>query len=160
MVQGRPDGTFGVNAPVKRCEFVTMLARLSGAALPNDSGTFQDVASTAYYAGAVAWAVQAGIVTGVTADTFQPERSITRQDMALMLYRYGLYQGLELPTAGSLAFSDQSAIGAYAWTAVSAMQQAGIVTGYPDGSFQPQGETSRAEAAVLLIRMDHLSTVQ
>lgn len=160
VVQGRPDGTFGVNAPVKRCEFVTMLARLSGAALPNDSGTFQDVASTAYYAGAVAWAVQAGIVTGVTADTFQPERSITRQDMALMLYRYGLYLGLELPAAGSLAFSDQSAIGAYAWTAVSAMQQAGIVTGYPDGSFQPQGETSRAEAAVLLIRMDHLSTVQ
>ena len=154
VVRGLPDGSFGVNTPVKRCEFVTMLARLSGEALPAYGATFQDVPGTAYYAEAVSWAVQAGVVMGVTADTFQPDRYITRQDMALMLYRYGLYMGLSLPTATPVGFTDQTQIGAYAWNGVGAMQQAGILTGYPDGSFRPYGTTTRAEAATMLARLE------
>ena len=72
IVQGNPDGSFGVEENVKRCDFVTMLYRMSGEAAPVAGVTFTDVAEAAYYGQAVAWAVQAGVTSGRTETTFGP----------------------------------------------------------------------------------------
>ena len=72
-----------------------------------------------------------------------------------MLYRYAIYLEKALPAGGDLGFTDSNAIGYYAAAAVSSLRQAGIIGGYPDGSFQPLGYGSRAEAVKMIYLLDN-----
>ena len=151
VVNGKSPSLFGPNDPVTRAEFVTMLARLSGAALPAYGGQFTDVSANSYYASAVAWALTTGVTKGASATTFSPDKLVSRQEIAAMLYRYAVSQGVDLPNNGEArSFSDQAQIHSYAVEPVAAMAQAGLISGYPDGSFRPLGNATRAEAAKML----------
>lgn len=156
ILNGTGGGYFSPEAQVTRSQFVQILAKLSGenySACTTDG--FTDVDAGAWYAPAVAWAVERGITTGSGDGLFSPDAPITRQDMAVMLQRYVEQAAeTELPEENAaLIFTDAPSIAAYAADAVSAMQMAGIINGIPDGSgyrFAPEEQATRAQAASMI----------
>lgn len=150
-ITGRSADIFAPNDPITRAEFITILARMSGDELPAYEGTFEDVAADAYYARTVAWGVSKGVTIGTSETTFEPNRQISRQEIATMIMRYINAADFELPkTLEKASFSDEELISEYAVEAVTAMQRAEIINGYPDGTFAPRGSATRAEAAKML----------
>ncbi len=152
IINGTGNGTFNPNTNITRAQFVTILANLSGADLSGyTTSSFSDVSKTAWYSAAVQWAYEKGIVTGA-GGKFEPNANITRQDMAVMITRYAEKAAdYTLLAANKVTkFTDSKDIGAYASDAVTAMQQAGIISGNSDGSFTPAANASRAQAAKMI----------
>lgn len=151
VVNGTDNGAFEPEKSVTRAEFVVMLSRLSGDATGQGSTGFQDVAQDAWYASAVAWAVENGITTGTSETTFAPDAPISRQDMAVMLYRFLNARGVSLNKGGTAGqFLDVNEISSYAAEAVEYMRRTGVINGRPDGSFAPLDSASRAETCSML----------
>ena len=151
VVSGTSATTFEPTANVTRAQFVTMIAGLAGADVSGyASGPFDDVQAGSWYAPYVNWAAANGIVSGTSATTFDPAAEISRQDMAVMLYNYAQQAGVQLKQATVTPFTDESSIAAYALPAVQALHSAGVISGMPDGSFQPQATTTREQACVVL----------
>ncbi len=89
---------------------------------------------------------------GADAAHFLPNAEITREQIAVILQRCAEKVSLSLPTGKcQSAFSDEGQISAYAKNAAAAIADAGLISGYPDGTFRPQGSASRAETAKLLV---------
>lgn len=151
IMNGAGDGTFAPYTTMNRAMLVQVLYNLEGK--PAVSGSsFTDVASNAWYADAVAWAAQAGIVTGLSATTFAPDQVLTREQLATILYRYAAYKGYDVTASGDLdSYTDAGQIGAYALTAMGWANGAGLVTG-SNGALAPQSSATRAEAATILMR--------
>lgn len=154
IVQGIGAGSFNPAGNVTRAEFVTMLVNAFDLRVPTATTAFSDVEKDAWYYNAVASAQKLGIVNGVTGTRFGAQETITRQDMAVMMYRATQVLKIQLAQRSDLPlFKDRAAVGGYAADAVSAMQAAGIIQGMDDGSFAPQAPTTRAQAAVMLHRI-------
>ena len=151
VISGTSATTFSPAANVTRAQFVTMLAGLAGADVSNCPATpFRDVPEGAWYAPYVNWALANGIVSGTSATTFSPDASITRQDMAVMLYSYTQRFQVHLQQQPVTPFTDAGSIAAYAQVAVQTLQRAGVISGMPDGSFQPYGTATREQACTML----------
>ena len=151
VVSGTSATTFEPTANVTRAQFVTMIAGLAGADVSGyASGPFDDVQAGSWYAPYVNWAAASGIVSGTSATTFDPAAEISRQDMAVMLYNYAQQAGVQLKQTTVTPFTDEGSIAAYALPAVQALHSAGVISGMPDGSFQPQATTTREQACVVL----------
>ena len=128
-----------------------MIARLADADVSGyASGPFADVPTGSWYAPYVNWAAANGIVNGTSATTFDPNTTISRQDMAVMLYRYAQQYGIALPEQTAAPFTDEGSVAAYALPAVQALQRAGVISGMPDGSFRPRERMTREQACVVL----------
>ena len=145
VINGFPNGTFEPNAAVTRAEFVKMLVVALGLAPGSGTTNFTDVPADAWYAPYVSAAVQAGLVTGVTATTFDPGAAVTRQDVAVLLAR-----ALRLSATTTLRFSDNGQIASWATGGVEAVVAAGYMNGFPNGTFQPTTPMTRAQAAKVL----------
>lgn len=116
-------------------------------------GQFKDIAGW-YYNGYVQWAHYSGIINGMSTTSFGSELPVTRQDLCVMLYRYLTeYLGKSV-SAGSKTFADEGKIKSYATTAVHALANIGVITGYPDGSFKPTEYATRAEVATMFMKLD------
>ncbi|BBI32684.1 S-layer homology domain-containing protein [Cohnella abietis] len=165
IASGYPDDTFRPNHSVTRAEFVVMLANTmqsihGGNTSPQNnkdldaSLAFTDADKIGAWAKeAVAYAVEAGIVNGYKDGSFRPNARITRAEMAKMI-AHAL--GLTLEANKATAFADDANIPAWAKSAIEATRKLGIVSGRGGNRFIPMGEATRAEAAVLLLRMlDH-----
>ena len=151
VVSGMTPTTFEPAGDVTRAQFVTMLAGLAKAdVLKYPAASFRDVPEGAWYAPYVNWALANGIVSGTSATTFSPDAKITRQDMAVMLYQYTQRYDVALQQQTVTPFTDESGISAYALPAVQALHRAGVISGMPDGSFQPFGTATREQACVVL----------
>ena len=151
VASGTSATTFEPTANVTRAQFVTMIAGLAGADVSGyASGPFDDVQAGSWYAPYVNWAAASGIVSGTSATTFDPAAEISRQDMAVMLYNYAQQAGVQLKQTTFTPFTDEGSIAAYALPAVQALHSAGVISGMPDGSFQPQATTTREQACVVL----------
>jgi len=102
-------------------------------------------------------AVKAGVTVGTSATTFSPNRTITRQEIAAMLARYVSYKLVTLTAYNQpVSFTDEAQIAAYAKDFVRNMQTADVINGYPDGSFKPLANATRAEAAKMLALVHYL----
>ncbi|MDO5784674.1 MAG: S-layer homology domain-containing protein [Eubacteriales bacterium] len=143
---------FAPNDTVTRGMYVTILARYDGYDPTAYTGSkFQDVPANSWYGPAVAWAVQKGIVSGVSSTTFEPDRPITREELAVITVNYANYAWKVLPrTRNGKLFSDSNACAGYALDAVYTLYRAGIINGTTDGRFNPKGSATRAECAVIL----------
>ncbi len=114
---------------------------------------FLDVSDTAYYYSYVQWAFSSGIAFATGDGTFSPDRDITREEICSMLYNYATLKNYQLdPTVSGTAFTDSSSITSAYAASVSALQRVGVVNGYTDGTFRPQGSATRAEVSALLMR--------
>lgn len=145
IVNGKGNGNFEPASKVMREEFAQMLYKLTKASADN-SVSFADVSDSDWYAPAVRTLASNGIVKGM-GDSFGVGVTIKRQDMAVMLYNTLVYFGRNLPTDGDVKPSDFDSVSDYAQSAVSALMSAGLFKGYEDGSFAPQNDVTRAEAA-------------
>ena len=152
VVSGMTATTFDPAANMTRAQFVTMLAGLQGADVSAyRTGKFTDVPADAWYAPYVSWAAENGVVYGVSDTAFAPGADISRQDMAVMVYRYAECFGIRLGTdVPPVTFADTGDIAAYALPAVQALQRAGVISGMPDGSFRPREHMTREQACVVL----------
>ena len=153
IVNGRTDKLFAPDDSLTRAELVQLIANLSGADLSSYGSAaerFADVSSNAWYYPAVMWAADNNIVYGVSSDEFAPDRSITREEAAAVIYRY---LGMQ-PAAAAVSFGDSTDISAYASDAVNTLAYEGIISGYPDNTFRPGGTITRAETASILYRVN------
>lgn len=148
-VAGYPDGTFRPAQAMTRAEFVKALVATMG--LPTTpartdlSGPFSDVPAGAWYAPYVAAAVRAGIAHGTSATTFSPGATLLREQAAVLLAR-----ALGLTAKAPLTFGDARAVDPWAVAGVREAVSAGLVAGFPNGTFDPHGPLTRAQAAKLL----------
>ena len=131
------DTAFDPEGTLTRAMLVTVLARAAGAETDDNASTgFSDVAAGTWYTGAVAWAAENGVVTGDGDGTFAPDRAATRQETATIFLRLLKLLDKTLPEIEEVkTFTDAADIAAWAEEAVETMQTAGVLTGYPDGSF-------------------------
>ncbi|MGB4377511.1 MAG: S-layer homology domain-containing protein [bacterium] len=145
-IGGYPDGTFKPDNKITRAEFVTILVKAFGLEGKGDR-VFADTAGH-WAREAIAAAAQLGIVSGYDANTFGPNDPVTREQMATMLVKAA---GLE-PWAGEVTFADGGKVAAWAREAVVTAVHHAVISGYPDYTFRPQGNATRAEAATVVVK--------
>lgn len=151
ILSGYGAGQFAPSNEIKREEFAkVVVAAMFGAEAANNAGagSFAD-ANSGWYAPFVGYAERAGIIKGVSETEFGVGRSITRQDIMVMLYRAMLLKGFNANTTSSY-IADAGEIADYAIEAVNALKNAGIVSGYEDGSIKPTNNATRAEVAIMV----------
>ena len=153
LMSGMSEDIFAPNTPLTREMLAVILWNLEGNPTPNDVAPFLDVTSDKYYANAIAWANENGIVAGY-GDTFGVGDFITREQFAVMLYNYAQYQGYDISVGEDtniLSYTDAFDISNYAYPAMQWACGAGIMSGNDDGTLNPQGKATRAEAATMLM---------
>ncbi|WP_145046104.1 alpha/beta hydrolase-fold protein [Paenibacillus xylanexedens] len=157
IVKGVNDVDFAPQSPVTRAEFAALLTRMLGLE-ETANAPFADVAQDKWYASSVAAAYQAGIINGVSDAAFEPNRQITREQMAVMTYNalQTLYPGEGGTSHDALAeFTDGGDIHPWAQQQLSTLVQLGLIQGNGK-SMKPQGTATRGEAVqVLLNLMEH-----
>ena len=141
---------FAPNAGFSRAMLAQTLYAMSGKPAVKAEGTFADVVANAWYADAVNWAAEKGYVSGVGDGKFAPDASVTREQMALILYRYA-----GSPDASGMAqkeFADSSSVSAYAADAIRWAVHEGLISGMENNTLAPQGTATRAQVATILMR--------
>ena len=140
---------FAPNAGFSRAMLAQTLYAMSGKPTVKAEGTFADVAANAWYADAVNWAAEKGYVSGVGDGKFAPDASITREQMALILYRYA-----GSPDASGMVlreFADGDSVSAYAVDAIRWAVHEGLISGMENNTLAPQGTATRAQVAQILM---------
>lgn len=148
LMNGTGTTAFSPNENMSRAMLATVLYRMSGETAEAGSSC-GDVSSSAYYAAAVNWASSKGIVNGTGTDAFSPNASITREQLAAMLYRYA---GEPSVSADLSAYTDAVSISPYAEKAVEWCVAKGILSGKSATRLAPQDTATRAECAAMLQR--------
>ena len=152
LMNGTSAHTFSPDAPMTRAMLVTILWRLAGQPGAKTS-PFTDVVSGSWYAPAVSWAYDRGIVTGRNETTFAPNEPVTREALVTILYRYAaLKQNLPAAEDGAARFADGKQVSPFACEAVNWALQTGLLTGVSETKLSPKGFATRAQIAVLLER--------
>ena len=156
LFNGTSADLFSPNAPMTRAMLVTVLWRLDGKTAPKAAATYSDIDAKAYYADAVAWASENGVVNGVGNNKFDPEGKVTREQIAAILFRYTEMKGADTSKRADLnAFPDANKVSSYAKDAMAWANAEGLITGSKEGSLtllDPQGSATRAQVAVILMR--------
>jgi hypothetical protein len=153
IVKGVGDGEFNPNGQVTRAEFITMLMNMFELSDESATTSFSDVKQEEWYHGNIATAQKLGIVNGKPNGRFGVHENITREDMAVMVYKAIQIKQLALASGEATAFKDQANIASYAKQAVKAIQGAGIINGVGNDEFAPKKNASRAEAAVMIYNL-------
>lgn len=154
-INGVGNDRFNPNGQVTRAQFITMLVNLFDLSDPTATASFTDAETDAWYYSAVASAQKLGIVNGKGNSTFGINDTISRQDMAVMLYRAAQVMELEWskPAAAASQFADQGSIADYALEAVNELQRHGAMNGKENDIFAPRDMSTRAQAAATLYRI-------
>ena len=154
VIRGKTSDRFAPNDAVTRAEFAALIARALGLRA-SAAAPFRDVARDAWFADAVAAVHEAGIVTGRSADVFDPYATITREEMAVMIVRAYLHvTGREMPqTDGAAYFADRSELHEWSAAYVDAAYSLGLVRGKPDRRFAPGDVSTRAESAQVILNL-------
>ncbi|MCC8048492.1 MAG: S-layer homology domain-containing protein, partial [Oscillospiraceae bacterium] len=155
LMNGTGAETFEPEATTTRGMIVTILYRLVGEPEASGEYSFDDVAAGAWYADAVAWAAENGIVGGYGDGSFGSEDVITREQLATILYRYAQLKGYDVSIGEEtniLSYDDALEAGEYAIPALQWAVGAGLINGTSDSTLSPQGSATRAQSAAILAR--------
>ena len=149
LMVGTDKDRFSPKQNASRAMIATVLWRMAGSPAPMRDDTYRDCDLNAYYARAVAWGTEQGVLLGYGGGLFGPSDPITREQLAVVLYRTA---GTP-ETGGNLnAFCDREQAGGFAETAVSWAVECGVLCGKGNGILDPKGNATRAEAAAMLQR--------
>lgn len=155
LFNGTGSNTFAPNAPITRGMFITVLYRADGEPEVNATLPFTDIAENSYYAKAVIWAQQNGIVFGVSETEFAPNKNITREQIAAIMFRYAKYKGYDVSVGEStniLSYTDAEDVSEYAAEAVQYVVGSGLMKGKTETTINPRDKATRAEIAAILNR--------
>ncbi len=153
LMTGLTVTAFGPNLSTTRGMIVTILWRMENEPVAKHGCPFADVRRGSYYEQAIAWASENGIVTGFDSSTFAPDRAITREQLAAILFRFAAYRGMDAVTLRETlsSFQDQAAISVYAVSALNWAVGEGLMQGTGD-KLEPTGNATRAQVAAMLRR--------
>lgn len=154
IMLGTSDTTFSPMDDLSRGMVVTVLYRLCGASETVYNGAFSDVADGKWYSDAVSWASENAIVKGYPDGTFAPNKLVTRQELATILYRFCAYIGGDAADTAPIpdTYTDADSIGSWAEDAMAWAIHVGLIQGMSDAQLDPNGTANRAQCAVLLQR--------
>lgn len=153
LMRGVSEDLFAPGADLTRAMLVTILYRLENEPGESSGSLFNDVGSGNWYSDAVAWAAASSIVTGYGNGDFGPEDSITREQLALILYNYARYKGYDISAEDDLdEFEDGDQTSSWAETAMKWAVKNGLLKGKGEGRLDPSGTATRAEVAEILMR--------
>ena len=151
-IRGVEDDLFSPSTPLYRGQLVTILHRMAGE--PDaDEIIFPDTSEGEYYLPGARWAVSAGITERDEDGGFSPDETVSREELALVLYRYLAAMGTAAGWSSPLPFADRDEISPDALSAVDAVSARGILIGDTEGRFRPKAFLTRAEAAVIFERL-------
>ncbi|MGG1637948.1 glycosyl hydrolase family 18 protein [Paenibacillus sp. NRS-1760] len=155
IVFGQSNEQFGGNTIITRAEFISMISRGLGIVPKVEGAPFDDVAADSKYAGDIALAKELGIITGKSEQLFDPNGTITRQDMAVILAK--VMKLIDRTADGDAAllesFRDQASISSYAKASVALLVKEQILQGVSETKFDPQAKVTKAQAVVAVMRL-------
>lgn len=153
LFSGTSEKTFSPNGTMMRSMLVTVLWRMEGTPATAAGSSFNDVENGKWYTDAVAWASSNGIVTGYGNGKFGVSDSVTRQQLAAILYRYASLKGMDVSAAADISgYADASEVASWAKTPVEWSVKSGIINGVSGNKLSPSGTATRAQAAAMLMR--------
>lgn len=152
FMTGVSDSEFAPDITLTRAMFVSALYRIENEPTADGELNFSDVADDSWHAKAVLWAYNNDIISGKTETEFDPNSDITREQMAVILYRYAKTKGYN-SDSDEITYSDVKDIAEYAIDSVKWAYCAGIMTGDENGNFNPKAGTTRAQAASVFMRL-------
>ena len=147
LMNGYSDGRFAPNDNLSRAQLAQILFSNEGKPIVNYLMNFSDVAGGAWYAEAIRWSSSRGIVSGYGNGLFGPNDPITREQLAVILWRYS---GSPAAASTQLRFIDKDEISGFALEAMSWAVENGVLSGYSGGRVEPNGQATRAQAAQVL----------
>lgn len=155
LMTGVGGDCFDPQGSVTRAMIVTVVYRMEGSPYVAASCPFEDVAAGSWYEKAVTWAASAGVVSGYSETVFGPTAPISREQLAAVFYRYADYKGYDVSdTADISAFADADQVHDWAADALSWANAAGLINGMGENRLAPQGRSTRAQAAAILMRFE------
>ena len=161
FMNGVGKNSFDPNGYVDRAMFVTMLYRMDGAAKLSAGCPFSDVAPGQWYEESVTWAAANGIVNGESGARFCPSDKISREQMAAICYRYAQYKGYDVSNKEDFSsYTDAGEVENWAKGAMAWSRAAGLINGVGGHALDPQGLSTRAQAAAMLMRFEKNITLQ
>ena len=153
IMSGTGEKTFEPNTTTNRAMFVAVAWRLEHMPAPENEASFTDVEKGTWYTDAVAWAYENGVASGFGDGTFGPNESITREQLAVFLYKYAQYKGYDLTITGNIdSFIDKDSVSPWAKDAVIWAVQNKIIAGKDGNKLDPKGHATRAEFAAIVHR--------
>ena len=154
IMTGINDTTFAPYESLARAQFAIILHRLNGEPQMEYTDRFHDVGEDLWYTDAILWAADTDVVTGYSNGNFGPADKINREQMATMMYRYAEYKGYSLEGGVDYSqYKDAANVSDFAKEAMSWAVGNGVITGkYDETQLDPQGEASRAECAIIMMR--------
>ncbi len=155
LFNGTTENTFAPNEIITRAMMVTVLYRAEGEPEVTGETSFEDVDAGAYYAKAVAWGQQNGIIKGYSETEFAPDQNITREQIAAIMHRYAQYKGYDVSAGENtniLSYDDVDSISGYAIAAMQHAVGSGLMNGKTESTLNPLDNATRAEIAAILHR--------
>ena len=155
IMAGTDEITFEPTMELDRAMAAQLFYNLEGKPAVTGDSTFTDVTSGHWAVDAITWAAQNDIVAGIGGGLYDPDSNVTREQFAVMLYKYARFKGYDLTAIGDLTqFPDAGSISSWAETALSWANGKGLINGHENGTIDPKGSTIRAQAASIMANFD------
>ena len=155
IMAGTGETTFEPTMELDRAMAAQLFYNLEGKPVVTGDSTFTDVTSGHWAVDAITWAAQNDIVAGIGGGLYDPDSNVTREQFAVMLYKYARFKGYDLTATGDLTqFPDAGSISSWAETALSWANGKGLINGNEDGTLAPGGTATRAQAASIMANFD------
>ena len=155
IMAGTSETTFEPTMELDRAMAAQLFYNLEGKPAVTGDSAFTDVTSGHWAVDAITWAAQNDIVAGIGGGLYDPDSNVTREQFAMMLYKYARFKGYDLTATGDLTqFPDDGSISFWAETALGWANGKGLINGNEDGTLAPGGTATRAQAASILANFD------
>ncbi|MCI9045163.1 MAG: DUF4430 domain-containing protein [Peptococcaceae bacterium] len=154
LMNGEGENSFNPNGNLNRAMLVTILYRLEQSPEVTTASKFTDVKAGQWYSEAVIWASENGIVNGYEDNTFKPMNNVSREEMAAMLMRYAKFKQIDVSATKDISgYQDAAQVAEWAKQNMAWSNSAGLIQGDEHNNLNPQGKATRAEAAMILMRL-------
>ncbi len=155
IMAGTGETTFAPYMELDRAMAAQLFYNLEGKPAVTGDSTFSDVTSGHWAVDAITWAAENEVVAGIGGGLYDPDSNVTREQFAVMLYKYARLKGYDLTATGDLTrFPDAGSISSWAETALSWANGNGLINGHENGTIDPKGSTIRAQAASIMANFD------
>lgn len=153
LMNGTEQTLFSPDLAVNRGMAAAVLWRLSGSPQAKGQGAFSDVSADSYFAAAVDWCAENSVINGYENGNFGGNDTLTREQLAVLLYRYAVLNGSETGSGNLDNYPDAAKVGEWAKVGMGHAVGLGLITGRDDGQLDPKGSATRAQLAVILQRL-------